>query len=92
MAHTSPRLTASDWPVKPDPFWSAALAGRPLFEAVGCAVFDAETGELEHCPAELDPSACAAYAARPITPPALDALGVCPLHGDSPRYCGCDPC
>ncbi len=59
------------------------------FELLGVLEYDASTDEL--LPAELDPSATAAYAARPA-PPAGAVLGLCPLHGDSPRYCGCDPC
>ncbi len=59
------------------------------FEAGGALEYDAATDEL--LPAELDPSAPAAYAARPAPPRTHDPLSFCPLHGDSPRYCGCDP-
>ncbi len=59
------------------------------FELLGVLEYDASTDKL--LPVELDPAATAAYAARPV-PRTPDALGICPLHGDSPRYCGCDPC
>lgn len=61
-----------------------------MFEVLGVLEYDAATDAL--LPVELDPSATAAYAARPTPPRAPDSCGVCPLHGDSPRYCGCDPC
>ncbi len=59
------------------------------FELLGALEYDAATDDL--LPVELDPSAEAAYAARPV-PRTSGPADRCPLHGDSPRYCGCDPC
>ncbi len=49
------------------------------FELLGVLEYDASTDEL-------DPSAAAAYAARPVCADSRAAEG-----GYSPRYCGCDP-
>jgi hypothetical protein len=73
------------------PTRSWPLPAPVAFELVGSAVYDAETGELEHCPAELDPSAVAAYADRPAPTQAAELAELCPAHGDSRAYCGCDP-